>query len=213
MHRFTGKNTESRLNHENVSLNMVDTVHSHGVQYPPREAVNMEKSNMKNIVDRLTEGLLKVCEIVSVTLMVILVTCTVLQVFCRFILNNALVWSEEVSRFAGIWMVVLSTAIAIHKRSHMTIDIVTGKFSLKGQNICRTVADFIIMLVCVCMIRFGAVMITMFAGTPAPATHLSMGIVYAGVIVGWVCSLLIALVTFVKSFTEMIRGVKIREEG
>ena len=173
----------------------------------------MEECSKKNIVDRLTDGLLKVCEVVIVTFLVILVVCTVLQVFCRFVLNNALVWSEEVSRFAGIWMVVLSTAIAIHKRSHMTIDLVTGKFSPLGQKICRVIADFVILLMCTCMLWFGGVMITMFSGTPAPATHLSMGVVYTGVIIGWICSTLIALLMFVKSVMEFINSVQAREKG
>lgn len=164
----------------------------------------MEKGNdSKSTIDNLTDGLLKVCEVISVALLVILVICTVLQVFFRFVLNNALVWSEEVSRFAGIWMVILSTAIAIHKRSHMTIDLFTGRLTEFGQNICKSLSDLVILLVCICMLWFGGVMVSMFSNTPAPATRISMGIIYAGIVVGWFCSTLIALITFVRGLKNI----------
>ncbi len=164
----------------------------------------MDNEYRKSTTDKLLDGLLKLCEVISVGLLVILVTCTVLQVFCRFILGSALVWSEEVSRFAGIWMVILSTAIAIQKRSHMTIDLLTGKLSEKIQRFCKAFSDLVILLVCVCMMYFGAIMTSMFMGTPAPATHVSMGLIYAGVVAGWVCSTIAAGAVFVKSLQEAL---------
>lgn len=170
-----------------------------------------KRDDTKNIMDTAIDGLLKICEVISVALLVILVVCTVLQVFFRFVLNNALVWSEEVSRFAGIWMVILSTAIAIHKRSHMTIDLFTGKLPQIAQNICKSVSDFVILMVCVCMLWYGSVMVTMFSGTPAPATRVSMGIIYAGIVVGWVCSTLVALFTFIKGLKDITKKTELEE--
>lgn len=166
----------------------------------------------KRILDNLANYLVKICEAISVGLLVVLVVCTIMQVFCRFILHSALVWSEEVSRFAGIWMVILSTSIAIQKRSHMTIDLLIVHLPNVVVRILKAVSDLIILFVCVCMLLFGNVMVSKFTGTPAPATHISMSVIYAGVSVGWVCNTIIALIEFVNSVRE-IPGHETAEEG
>ena len=155
--------------------------------------------------DKFLNAMLKVCEVISVALLVLLVVCTILQVFCRFVLRDALVWSEEVSRFAGIWMVVLSTAIAINSRAHMTIDLVTSRFSKRIQKILQLISDTIILVVCICMLYFGFVMAQKFVGTPAPATRVSMGIIYAGVAIAWICNVAAAIFNVWNSIKSVMR--------
>lgn len=153
--------------------------------------------------DKCINAMLLICERISVVLLVILVICTLLQVFCRFVLRDALVWSEEISRFAGIWMVILSTSIAINTRAHMTIDLATSKFSERIQMVLQLISDVVILMVCVVMLYFGFVMAKKFVGTPAPATRISMGVIYAGVGVGWVCNVFVAAAKLWESMKQL----------
>ena len=47
---------------------------------------------------------------------------TIVQVFYRYILNDALAWSAELTRIGFIWMTFIGSAVAINRRRHLRID-------------------------------------------------------------------------------------------
>ncbi|MBL8377216.1 MAG: TRAP transporter large permease subunit [Burkholderiales bacterium] len=51
------------------------------------------------------------------------VALTVVQVFFRYVLNNALFWSEEVARFCFVWSVFLGTAVVAGRGRHMRMEL------------------------------------------------------------------------------------------
>ncbi|MBW2305376.1 MAG: TRAP transporter small permease [Deltaproteobacteria bacterium] len=54
-------------------------------------------------------------------LMVVLVVCLGLQVFFRYVLEAALTWSEELSRFAFIWVIYVGASMAAKDRQHIRV--------------------------------------------------------------------------------------------
>jgi TRAP-type C4-dicarboxylate transport system permease small subunit len=72
-------------------------------------------NKLKSALDRLLEwagGLLLF--IVTVLAMV--------QVVLRYVFNCAFIWSEEFSRLAFVWIIMLGAALGVSRRRHMTID-------------------------------------------------------------------------------------------
>ncbi len=68
---------------------------------------------------------------------VVAVVCAV-QVFCRYVLNDSLSWSEELMRYLFIWMVLFATTITVKHGSGATVDILCPllrKISAKGHTI------------------------------------------------------------------------------
>ena len=49
--------------------------------------------------------------------------CVLWQVFSRYVLNNPATFTEEVSRFAVIWLSLLGTAYACGKLEHMAYNL------------------------------------------------------------------------------------------
>lgn len=47
---------------------------------------------------------------------------TLVQVFYRYVLNNALSWSAELTRIVFIWMTFIASGVAINRRRHLRID-------------------------------------------------------------------------------------------
>ena len=45
------------------------------------------------------------------------------QIFTRFILNDPSIYSEEIAGFLLIWIGMLGSTFALHKKSHIGIDI------------------------------------------------------------------------------------------
>lgn len=63
--------------------------------------------------------------------MVAIVVVTILQVGARFVLNNPLVWSDELARFLLIWMVFLGASIVSYDDKHMSVDLFQERMSPK----------------------------------------------------------------------------------
>lgn len=54
-------------------------------------------------------------------LMIIMVVTLGLQVFFRYVLDASLTWSEELSRFAFIWIIYLGASLAVKREQHVRV--------------------------------------------------------------------------------------------
>ena len=79
---------------------------------------------LKQPVDRLLETTL-------VCLFFALFACVIIQVFTRYVLNDPSIFTEEMSRFAIIWLSLLGTAYACGRLEHMAYTMFPEK--LKGN--------------------------------------------------------------------------------
>ena len=52
-----------------------------------------------------------------------------LGVFCRYVLKSSIIWTEEVARFALVWMVMMGALGAAVRGDHMVIDFVVPRLS------------------------------------------------------------------------------------
>lgn len=78
---------------------------------------------MKEIItlfDRLIRGV-----IITTTAGMMGVIC--LQIFCRFILDNALSWPEEAARFLMVWSLFLAAGYALRSREHVGLNFFVGR--------------------------------------------------------------------------------------
>ena len=71
----------------------------------------------------------------STMFMVVLIACVIAAgVFFRYVLNDSLSWSEELAKYAMLWMVFLGAPIALRTGGHPNIEIllnlVPRKFSI-----------------------------------------------------------------------------------
>jgi len=165
------------------------------------------------LIEKAIDKLVKAIFFICVVLLFIVVSVTTAQVIARFIFKGAIVWAEEVARYAGIWFVMLSTAIAILRRSHMVIDLVTNLLPKRVQLILVALSDLIILFVSGYMCYSQVLLMNKFFNVATPALRMPMGIVYLGVAVGWAISTVIALYMFVKSVKVAFSPIQKSEGG
>ena len=77
---------------------------------------------MRKAADRLLEAGL-------ILSFLVLFVCVLWQVFSRYALNNPATFTEEVSRFAVIWLSLLGTAYACGKLEHMAYNMLESRLS------------------------------------------------------------------------------------
>ena len=151
------------------------------------------------MIQKAIDTLVKIIFFFCVILLLIVVGVTIAQVFARFIFKDAIVWAEELARYAGVWFVMLSTAIAILRRSHMVIDLLTNLMPKRVQLILVALSDFIIMFVSGYMCYSQVLLAEKFFNIMTPALRIPTGVLYMGVAVGWALSTIVALYMFIKS--------------
>lgn len=129
-------------------------------------------------IARVKSGIDKFVNLITIVLMICLIVVIVMQVFWRYVLNNPLAWSEELARYTFVWIVFLSTSIALKQSKHMGIDIIV---SLLPANF-RKAADILVKLIITAflvMIIFASREIVMIAmGQSSASLSIPMGLVY-----------------------------------
>ncbi|MBN2567987.1 MAG: TRAP transporter small permease [Deltaproteobacteria bacterium] len=76
-------------------------------------------------------------------IMSIMVICLGAQVFFRFVLDAALTWSEEMSRFAFVWVIYLGASMAAMERSHIRVTVPQLLLPSQYRHYATMFADFI----------------------------------------------------------------------
>ena len=78
------------------------------------------------------------------------------QVFCRYVLNSSLFWSEELARYMLVWLSFLGATVAYYRNLHPGVDALTSRMSATGQRISAILVQLIGMALAVIMIISGS---------------------------------------------------------
>lgn len=74
------------------------------------------------MLNKLNKALTKTIEAIVVLAFLAIIIIVTVQVFTRFLTDDAVVWSEELSRFSMIWMVLFAAVLVHRDRSHIRVD-------------------------------------------------------------------------------------------
>lgn len=109
----------------------------------------------------------------------------VLQVVTRYIFDVPLTWSEELARFALVWLTFVAAGFVMARRIHISVDLLASKLSRKGQVALDTLALIIVAIASGAMTWFGVGFAADAAGRAAPASGLPMSVLYSSAVVGF----------------------------
>ena len=74
--------------------------------------------------------------------MILMVIIVFIQVFCRYVLNNSLSWSEELVRYIFVWQVWLGASLGMRINEHIRVDM----FVKKLPEAAKKVLDLLIII-------------------------------------------------------------------
>jgi TRAP-type C4-dicarboxylate transport system permease small subunit len=72
----------------------------------------------------VNETLLKLGRAIGIVAVALMVFAILIQVFCRYVLNNALPWPDEAARFCMLWMTGLMAPTAFRRGGFVAIDMI-----------------------------------------------------------------------------------------
>ena len=107
---------------------------------------------MKAFNDLLYRGL----QITMTALMALLIIPVSLQIFSRFIgFIPRYIWTEEVSRFCLVWIIMLGAMIAVRDGTHFDLDVLPKARTVRGEVVRRLIVNAGIATVAAIFVIFG----------------------------------------------------------
>lgn len=77
------------------------------------------------------------------------------QVFCRYVLNESLFWSEELSRFFLVWLTFLGASCAYYRKVNPGVDFLYAKMPASLQKTSAMLTHLVSMALFLVMIVYG----------------------------------------------------------
>jgi TRAP-type C4-dicarboxylate transport system permease small subunit len=103
------------------------------------------------------------------------------QVFTRFVLRNPSSFTEELARYMMIWVGLLGSAYASGKKSHLALDLITGRLQGARKRVSEIFIYVVVVLFSATVLIGGGgrlVWIQLSLGQQSAALQLKLGYVY-----------------------------------
>ena len=149
----------------------------------------------------------KILEILGTITLGIMTVLVVYQVITRYVFNAPSAYSEALSQYLFVWMIMIGSAYVYGSREHLTIDLLKDKFPPKLNMIVEVLANVCLFafIVYICVIggwKYTASQINRID----PSLHISMAILYTSVPFTGVVTLYYAVYNCVRSIHEYREG-------
>jgi TRAP-type C4-dicarboxylate transport system permease small subunit len=128
-----------------------------------------------HIYSRISEAVNKVCTIFCYGLLIFVTAEAGIAVFYRYVLNNPIMWAEEVARYTLIWLTMIAASIAIKGRSHISLTTVIRRLPKNASIVLDIVMIIIIIVIIYIITKYSLIMVvTKSVNTYSPSIAVSM---------------------------------------
>lgn len=146
----------------------------------------------------------------STLLVLSVLSLVVFQVVTRYILQQPVPWTEELARFALIWLAFIGGSWVAFKGTHVTVVLAQSLLGARSRVAVEVVAGLLSLAVCGVLLTGAPAFLERVDRTSAPATGLAMGWVYGASVLGYA---LIAVHTVVALVAVVRHPDEINREG
>lgn len=124
------------------------------------------------------------------------------QVFCRYVLNHSLFWSEELARYMLVWLTFLGATVAYYRGLHPGVDAVTSRLQAGGRRASMLLVYLISMALFGVMVVSGTQFAWFVRLQISPALYLPKWIILAIIPVSGAILLLYAWTFFLNTLVR-----------
>jgi TRAP-type transport system small permease protein len=153
---------------------------------------------------RVNDRCLWVCKYAIIVVVAVLAVILTAAVFWRYALNNAIPWSEELSKYLMVWLTFLGAPIALRHGSHINIDLLQQLMPPRGRQLFHLVIHLVVAATMAILIWQGISFTQLGARQTASSLNLSMAYLYAAVPIGAALVALVALEHSLRSLAGVV---------
>ena len=120
-----------------------------------------------------------------IAILLVVITLLVLsQVFCRYVLNNPLSWSEELTRYLIIWLTFLGASLAVRRKGHIAITVLVRFLPQAFQRLAYIVIDILIVVFLLVLVWQGSKVVSVTMIFKSTSLSLPQGYIFLSLPVG-----------------------------
>jgi TRAP-type transport system small permease protein len=125
---------------------------------------------------RIDRMIIWLTSIAVILLMMMMIVTVLIGVFFRYVLNSALPWPEELSRFIMIWVTMVSSGLVMRYGGHIAITFITMRLKKWHRVVVVGMGQFLVVLFLIMVLWYGAVMVGRTAHQWSAALQWSLAI-------------------------------------
>lgn len=153
--------------------------------------------------DTLQNAINKVIEVIMVFFMVVIIISVITQVFFRYVLGAPLGWTEEIGRFALVWLTFLGAYLTFYRVRHMSVSLLFQRVP-KHLQITFYLASNVIMIVFFTYLVVNGFSYSKHMLQFYPDTlPISLGIIYSVIPIGGLLYLLYCTKEVINTFISL----------
>lgn len=131
-------------------------------------------------MDRIRKVLNKAVEWFSIAVIIVMVLLVLWQIIARYILNSPSAFSETLTRYLFVWLVLITATYAFGSREHMYISVINDKLKGKTKLAVNILIEIITILFALCVMVYGGSIITGMNMVQLDSSlHIPMGLIYS----------------------------------
>jgi TRAP-type C4-dicarboxylate transport system permease small subunit len=131
------------------------------------------------VLDRTWAAVLRVAEVACVLGFAVLFGVFVLQVFFRYVLNDPLPWSQEVTGTLFVWIVCVGSATLVKEREHVSFDLIYHAVRPRHRRVLAVLGTATILVVFLVVLWGNLDHIHFTRRQKTPTLRLPMTVVYS----------------------------------
>ena len=171
---------------------------------------------MKQLVHTAIKGFDRLLEVTLVACMVVMFVLVFINVMMRLLMNSGIDISEELPRFAFVWMCFVGAVVGMRRHSHLGVDMVVAALPLLGRKICWAISQAI-MAVCSIYMLYGTwLQHDIIEQNASAVMQISMLYVYGISYMAATAIIIICLANLVRLFLGLVEEselIDVQEEG
>lgn len=131
-----------------------------------------------------------------------------LQFFTRYVLNDSLAWTEEIARYALIWITFIGAAIVARKNMHISVEVLLHYLPVIPARLLLAVVDVTKLLFIGLLAYFSLTIVERMQWQRMVIIDLPMSIVYGGVALGCFLMLMRQAINFYRNAADGWRSAQ-----
>lgn len=156
---------------------------------------------MEDILDKIISCMQKFLKTILVAIGIAMLITAWVHIFCRFVLNSSLSWSEELLKVMLVWFCLFSTSIIAVERGHVSIVVFKEKMPKPIAQLLSLITQMFMYLASFMVVYIGFRMVVNTLERHTPAANIPYPIVYGAIPVAF-------LVITVYEFRNLLKDVK-----
>ncbi len=113
-------------------------------------------------------------------LLVLILGIVLSSVFCRYVLNQSLTWSDEVVRYLFVWFTLVGSAAALRDRLHIRVEFFVDYLPKEWQRVFDKISLSLIVLFNAALFVLGILWVLQTRGAYTPAMGMPLNMVFYG---------------------------------